>query len=219
MIVTTTPNVEGKQIVEYKQVVFGEVIAGANFMRDFFAGITDVIGGRSSVYERRISRARQDALKELEEKAYALGANAIVGVEVNYTTVGTKSMFMVDALNGAPGLYSARYAGVDGEEADAKNREKLLAELSDVPSERRQAKFVSTIVLLQHPSDPSPIIAQGECEGNIIYEERGENGFGYDSLFFSPEKGCTFAELETVEKKKISHRAKALAVLKSKLTA
>lgn len=95
MIVTTTPNVEGKQIVEYKQVVFGEVIAGANFMRDFFAGITDVIGGRSSVYERRISRARQDALKELEEKAYALGANAIVGVEVNYTTVGTKSMFMV----------------------------------------------------------------------------------------------------------------------------
>ena len=97
MIVTTTPNVEGKQIVEYKQVVFGEVIAGANFMRDFFAGITDVIGGRSSVYERRISRARQDALKELEEKAYALGANAIVGVEVNYTTVGTKSMFMVIA--------------------------------------------------------------------------------------------------------------------------
>ena len=97
MIVTTTPNVEGKQIVEYKQVVFGEVIAGANFIRDFFAGITDVIGGRSSVYERRISRARQDALKELEEKAYALGANAIVGVEVNYTTVGAKSMFMVIA--------------------------------------------------------------------------------------------------------------------------
>ena len=97
MIVTTTPNVEGKQIVEYKQVVFGEVIAGANFMRDFFGGITDVIGGRSSVYERRISRARQDALKELEEKAHALGANAIVGVEVNYTTVGTKSMFMVIA--------------------------------------------------------------------------------------------------------------------------
>ena len=97
MIVTTTTNVEGKQIVEYKQVVFGEVIAGANFMRDFFAGITDVIGGRCSVYERRISRARQDALKELEEKAYALGANAIVGVEVNYTTVGTKSMFMVIA--------------------------------------------------------------------------------------------------------------------------
>lgn len=99
MIITTTPNIEGKQIVEYKQVVFGEVIAGANFIRDFFAAITDVIGGRSSVYERRISRARQDALKELEEKAIAiaLGANAVVGVEINYATVSNKSMFMVIA--------------------------------------------------------------------------------------------------------------------------
>jgi len=92
MIITTTPNIEGKQIVEYKQVVFGEVIAGANFIRDFFAAITDVIGGRSSVYERRISRARQDALK-----AIALGANAVVGVEINYATVSNKSMFMVIA--------------------------------------------------------------------------------------------------------------------------
>ena len=132
--------------------------------------------------------------------------------------IADDSGLVVDALNGAPGLYSARYAGVDGDEADAKNREKLLAELADVPTERRQAKFVSTIVLLQHPSDPSPIIAQGECDGKIIYEEKGENGFGYDSLFFSLEKGCTFAELETVEKKKISHRAKALAILKSKLS-
>jgi len=100
MIVTTTPNVEGKQIVEYKQVVFGEVIAGANFMRDFFAGITDVIGGRSSVYERRISRARQDALKELEEKAHALGANAIVGVDIDYETVGQNSSMLMVAVSG-----------------------------------------------------------------------------------------------------------------------
>ena len=133
--------------------------------------------------------------------------------------IADDSGLVVDALNGAPGLYSARYAGVDGDEADAKNREKLLAELADEPSERRQAKFVSTFVLSQHPSDPSPIIAQGECDGQIIYDDRGENGFGDDSLFFSPEKGCAFAELETVEKKKISHRAMALAGLKSKLTA
>ena len=126
---------------------------------------------------------------------------------------------MVDALNGAPGLYSARYAGVDGEQADAKNREKLLAELANVPAEQRKAKFVSTIVLLQHSADPSPIIAQGECHGVIAFEEKGDNGFGYDSLFFSPETGCTFAELETVEKKKISHRARALAILKTKLGA
>ena len=84
--------------------------------------------------------------------------------------IADDSGLVVDALMVRPGLYSARYAGVDGEEADAKNREKLLTELADVPTERRQAKFVSTIVLLQHPSDPSPIIAQGECDGKIIYK-------------------------------------------------
>lgn len=97
MIITTTPQIEGKQIVEYKQIVFGEVVAGANFIRDFFAAITDVIGGRSSVYERRLARAREEALNELQEQAAALGANAVVGVEINYTTVGAKSMFMVIA--------------------------------------------------------------------------------------------------------------------------
>ena len=101
-------------------------------------------------------------------------------------------------------MYSARYAGVDGDEADAKNREKLLAELADVPTERRQAKFVSTIVLLQHPSDPSPIIAQGECDGQIIYEEKGENGFGYDSLFFSPRKRLYFCRIRNRREKRKS---------------
>ena len=131
--------------------------------------------------------------------------------------IADDSGLVVDALNGAPGLYSARYAGVDGDEADAKNREKLLAELADVPTERRQAKFVSTIVLLQHPSDPSPIIAQGECDGQIIYEEKGENGFGYDPIFFIPEKNCYSAELSTEEKNKISHRGKAMAEMREKI--
>ena len=129
--------------------------------------------------------------------------------------IADDSGLVVSALNGAPGLYSARYAGEEGN--DAKNREKLLAELAHVAQDKRQAKFVSCIVFLQHPTDPSPIIAEGECHGTIGFEEKGENGFGYDSLFFSPEQGCTFAELETVEKKKISHRARALKVLKSKL--
>ncbi|XNK07050.1 RdgB/HAM1 family non-canonical purine NTP pyrophosphatase [Haemophilus influenzae] len=129
--------------------------------------------------------------------------------------IADDSGLVVSALNGAPGLYSARYAGEEGN--DAKNREKLLAELAHVAQDKRQAKFVSCIVFLQHPTDPSPIISEGECCGVIGFEEKGENGFGYDSLFFSPEQGCTFAELETVEKKKISHRAKALSVLKNKL--
>ncbi|MCK3657770.1 non-canonical purine NTP pyrophosphatase [Pasteurellaceae bacterium Pebbles2] len=131
--------------------------------------------------------------------------------------IADDSGLVVHALNGAPGLYSARYAGVDGENADAENRQKLLQELADVPAEQRKAKFVSCIVFLQHETDPSPIIAEGECFGEILFEERGSNGFGYDSLFFSPEKDRTFAELDTVEKKKISHRAQALSVLKTKL--
>lgn len=131
--------------------------------------------------------------------------------------IADDSGLVVAALKGAPGLYSARYAGEDGN--DAKNRQKLLTELADVPETQRQAKFVSCIVFLQHPTDPSPIIAEGECHGVIGFEEKGTNGFGYDSLFFSPAQGCTFAELETVEKKKISHRAQALKVLKAKLRA
>lgn len=131
--------------------------------------------------------------------------------------IADDSGLVVQALKGAPGLYSARYAGVDGSEADIKNREKLLAELKDVPEEQRQAKFVSCIVMLQHENDPSPIIAEGECFGEIAFAEKGENGFGYDSLFFYPELNCTFAELDTAEKKKISHRARALTVLKTKL--
>ena len=79
MILTTTPQIEGKQIVEYKQIVFGEVVAGANIVRDFIAGITDIIGGRSGVYESRLSRAREEALEELAKRALAVGANAVVG--------------------------------------------------------------------------------------------------------------------------------------------
>lgn len=131
--------------------------------------------------------------------------------------IADDSGLVVAALKGAPGLYSARYAGEDGN--DAKNRQKLLVEMANVPEAQRQAKFVSCIVFLQHPTDPSPVIAEGECHGVIGFEEKGENGFGYDSLFFSPAQGCTFAELETVEKKKISHRARALKVLKEKLGA
>ncbi|MGX2948705.1 YbjQ family protein [Frederiksenia canicola] len=101
MIITTTNQIENHQIVEYKGVVFGEVVSGANFARDFFASITDVIGGRSGAYESKISDSRQDALRELEKKAHKLGANAIVGVSFDYATLGTKNMFMVVATGTA----------------------------------------------------------------------------------------------------------------------
>lgn len=126
--------------------------------------------------------------------------------------IADDSGLSVEALNGAPGLYSARYAGEDSN--DIANRQKLLREMTSVPAEKRQAKFVSCIVFLAHETDPTPKIAIGECFGEILTEERGTHGFGYDSLFFYPPKACSFAELETIEKKKISHRAIALKKLK-----
>ncbi|AWX15355.1 non-canonical purine NTP pyrophosphatase, RdgB/HAM1 family [Mergibacter septicus] len=129
--------------------------------------------------------------------------------------IADDSGLVVTALNGEPGLYSSRYAE---EGNDAKNRAKLLEKMQDVPQEKRQAKFVSCIVFLQHATDPSPIIAEGECLGEITFIEQGDNGFGYDSLFYSPQMGATFAQINTSEKKKISHRAMALNILKQKLS-
>lgn len=101
MIISTTPTIENREIIEYKGVVFGEVVSGANIVRDFFASITDVIGGRSSAYEQKITDSREDALKELENNARKLGANAVVGVSFDYSTLGTKSMFVVVATGTA----------------------------------------------------------------------------------------------------------------------
>jgi uncharacterized protein YbjQ (UPF0145 family) len=96
MIVTTTQSIEGRKITDYKGIVVGEAIMGANVVRDFFAGITDIVGGRSGVYESKLQDARETALHELEQRAVALGANAVVGVDLDYEVVGD-SMLMVSA--------------------------------------------------------------------------------------------------------------------------
>ncbi|ARE81701.1 conserved hypothetical protein [Roseovarius sp. EC-HK134] len=96
MIVTTTPSVEGRKIVDYRGIVVGEAIMGANIVRDFFAQITDVVGGRSDSYESKLREAREVALSELEERAAELGADAVVGVDLDYEVVGD-SMLMVSA--------------------------------------------------------------------------------------------------------------------------
>lgn len=98
MLVTTTPNVEGKRITRYCGVVAGEAILGANLIKDFFAGLRDMVGGRSATYERELQRAREIALQELQERAEALGANAVVGVDLDYEVLGqTNGMLMVSA--------------------------------------------------------------------------------------------------------------------------
>lgn len=135
--------------------------------------------------------------------------------ESGLPAIADDSGLAVDYLQGAPGLYSARYAGENATDAD--NRQKLLDALNGVSDEQRMAKFISVIVMVNHANDPIPLIAQGECYGRILHEAIGENGFGYDSLFFSLEKQCSFAQLETIEKKQVSHRAKALQQLKQQL--
>ncbi|KAF5071649.1 putative heavy-metal-binding protein [anaerobic digester metagenome] len=98
MIVSTTPSIEGKKIVEYKQIVFGEVIVGVNFVKDFAAGLTNIFGGRSSSYEQELIDARVNALREMEERARDLGANAVVGVDIDYEVLGANNgMLMVTA--------------------------------------------------------------------------------------------------------------------------
>lgn len=98
MIVTTTPVIEGRRITEYRGIVVGEAILGANVFRDFFAGVTDILGGRSGSYEKSLNEARETALKELEDRARDAGANAVVGVDLDYEVIGKEgSMLMVSA--------------------------------------------------------------------------------------------------------------------------
>ena len=100
MILTTTPSVEGKEIIEYKGIVFGEVISGINFIKDFTAGLYNFFGGRSATYENELLEARENALKELEERAYQKGANAIVGIDVDYEVLGADNGMLMVTVSG-----------------------------------------------------------------------------------------------------------------------
>ena len=120
----------------------------------------------------------------------------------------------VDALDGAPGIYSARYAGGGG---DAANNAKLLEALKDVPDAERGAQFICALALLRHAEDPIPLICEGAWEGRILHAPSGEHGFGYDPLFWVPERDCSSAELSPQEKNQLSHRARAMAQLRQRL--
>ena len=117
----------------------------------------------------------------------------------------------VDALNGAPGIYSARYAGAGA--SDQANLEKLLTDLGDVAEADRTARFQCLLVYLRHAGDPTPLICQGTWEGRILFEPRGDNGFGYDPVFFVPTHDCSSAELDSGVKNSLSHRGQALRLL------
>ena len=129
--------------------------------------------------------------------------------------IADDSGLVVDALNGAPGVYAARYAGDDAN--FDKNNQKLLREMQDVPEENRGAYYVSVLVFLKHANDPLPKIATGLWHGSIYHKALGENGFGYDPVFWIPQYAKTVAQLDDEVKNKISHRAKAVGILKELL--
>jgi XTP/dITP diphosphohydrolase len=117
----------------------------------------------------------------------------------------------VDALRGAPGIYSARFSGPGA--TDEKNLQKLLHDLQDVPEAKRTARFQCLMVFMAHAEDPTPLICQGTWEGRILFEPRGEGGFGYDPVFYVPGENCASAELAPEVKNSLSHRGQALKKL------
>ena len=157
---------------------------------------------------------------EIEETGLTFVENAILKARnaashTGLPAIADDSGIEVDALNGAPGIYSARYAGVGA--GDHANNEKLLAALAAVPEAERTARFQCLMVYLAHAADPTPIICQGTWEGRILHAPRGVNGFGYDPLFYVPTHDCTSAELPPATKNQLSHRGQALRQLVQRL--
>ncbi len=155
-------------------------------------------------------------IEEVEETGSTFVENAIIkarnaALHCNLPAIADDSGLVVDTLNGAPGVMSARYAGVGA--TDQKNLLKLLTDLEGIPVEQRIARFVCVIVFMRHANDPLPVIAQGTWEGRILTEAIGENGFGYDPVFWVPTHQKASAELAPAIKNSLSHRGQALQIL------
>jgi len=157
---------------------------------------------------------------DVEETASTFVENALLKARhaaraTGLPALGDDSGLCVDALHGAPGLYSARYGGVHGDAT--RNIARLLEDMRGVPGQARGARFYCVLVLLRGADDPQPLIAEGSWEGRILERPRGDRGFGYDPVFLDPDNACSAAELDPVVKNTISHRGRALAALKQRL--
>jgi XTP/dITP diphosphohydrolase len=154
-------------------------------------------------------------IQELPETGLTFVENAIIKArnaseQSGLPAIADDSGLVVDALNGEPGIYSARYS--DSKD-DISNTEKVLHKMRNIPHDKRTARFWCAIVFMRHYLDPNPIIIQKGWEGLITYESKGKNGFGYDPIFYVPTHNQVSAELDPVEKNKISHRGQALKAL------
>jgi XTP/dITP diphosphohydrolase len=156
------------------------------------------------------------AVPEVDETGLTFVENALIKARhaarlSGLPAIADDSGLEVDALDGAPGIYSARYAGVGA--SDEQNLRKLLDDLDQAPERERGARFQCLLVYLRHAADPTPLICQGAWEGRILFEPRGANGFGYDPVFFVPTHDCSAAELPAETKNALSHRGQALRCL------
>ncbi|MEO9588224.1 MULTISPECIES: RdgB/HAM1 family non-canonical purine NTP pyrophosphatase [Marinobacter] len=190
------------------------VIASNN--KGKIAELTDLLGplGLTPVAQGELG------VGEAEEPAVTFVENAILKARHAARITGLPALaddsgLAVDALGGAPGVRSARYAGDTASDAD--NVRALLDALKDVPEGQRTAQFHCVLVYLRHADDPTPVICHGRWPGSILPEPRGEGGFGYDPVFLVPETGTSAAELPRAEKGRISHRGRALALLLDQL--
>jgi XTP/dITP diphosphohydrolase len=152
----------------------------------------------------------QYGVPEVEETGLSFVENAIIKARAacDHTAlpaIADDSGIEVDYLNGAPGIYSARYSG----EGDSANNTRLLHELRDVPDSLRTARFQCVLVYMRHAQDPTPLVCQASWDGFILQEPRGKSGFGYDPLFYVPDYQCSAAELTPDIKNRVSHRARA----------
>ena len=170
----------------------------------------------------RVRRVSEFTPKEPAETGATFIENALIkarhaAAASGLAAIADDSGLCVDALDGAPGVRSARYAGEPA--SDAVNNAKLLAELDHVPEPGRTAQFVSLLVLMRSPHDPIPLIAEGRWHGRILRAPHGANGFGYDPLFYVPDQHCTAAELSSEKKNRLSHRGQAMQILLRQLGA
>lgn len=155
-------------------------------------------------------------VEDAEETGLSFIENAIIKArhaaeKTGLVALADDSGLVVDALGGKPGIYSARYAGINASSND--NIEKLLNECADIPASERQARFVCVLVLFRYPGDPCPFVCQASWEGELLFSPQGNNGFGYDPVFWVPTHQCSAAELSGTLKNQLSHRAKAFSVL------
>ena len=153
---------------------------------------------------------------EVPETGLSFVENALIKArnaskQTGLPAIADDSGIAVDALNGAPGIYSARYAGEPSD--DLANLNKLIAEVKKIPESKRDAAFVCVMVFVRHHEDPLPIIAEGIWRGTLVTEPVGENGFGYDPIFYLEDKQCTSAQLPSEQKNMISHRGLAMKKL------